>query len=384
MKDKLNIVSLIFARLLGTINNRDDARLQRWIESSTANKELYDSLVDLDSIEDKFKAYNDLFLITEKDLMLKKIKEINSLKKNYFKIFLRYAAVLLLPLILFYSDRCEYLLVTNKFDYVAGRSSAVLEISGGRKLSLDTLKCISTNGLMIKNDSCILDIRALSSINTEPQNYNKIIVPKGGEYTLCLSDGSKVWINSDSELRFPARFSEDERLVYISGEAYFEVSHSEIPFKVVYNDMEIQVLGTAFNVMAYEDEPMVETTLVRGSVRVNIGDTNAKSVLLEAGEQLGYSEKSKKIKKKTVNVNNYIAWKDKTFVFADETIDVISRKLSRWYNVEIDIISPEISKEVFFGVLPKYENISSILDMLKKVKDIDYEITKEKVIIKSK
>lgn len=384
MKDKLNIVSLIFARLLGTINNRDDARLQRWIESSTANKELYDSLVDLDSIEDKFKAYNDLFLITEKDLMLKKIKEINSLKKNYFKIFLRYAAVLLLPLILFYSDRCEYLLVTNKFDYVAGRSSAVLEISGGRKLSLDTLKCISTNGLMIKNDSCILDIRALSSINTEPQNYNKIIVPKGGEYTLCLSDGSKVWINSDSELRFPARFSEDERLVYISGEAYFEVSHSEIPFKVVYNDMEIQVLGTAFNVMAYEDEPMVETTLVRGSVRVNIGDTNAKSVLLEAGEQLGYSEKSKKIKKKTVNVNNYIAWKDKTFVFADETIDVIARKLSRWYNVEIDIISPEISKEVFFGVLPKYENISSILDMLKKVKDIDYEITKEKVIIKSK
>lgn len=384
MKDKLNIVSLIFARLLGTINNRDDARLQRWIESSTANKELYDSLVDLDSIEEKFKAYNDLFLITEKDLMLKKIKEINSLKKNYFKIFLRYAAVLLLPLILFYSDRCEYLLVTNKFDYVAGRSSAVLEISGGRKLSLDTLKCISTNGLMIKNDSCILDITALSSINTEPQNYNKIIVPKGGEYTLCLSDGSKVWINSDSELRFPARFSEDERLVYISGEAYFEVSHSEIPFKVVYNDMEIQVLGTAFNVMAYEDEPMVETTLVRGSVRVNIGDTNAKSVLLEAGEQLGYSEKSKKIKKKTVNVNNYIAWKDKTFVFADETIDVISRKLSRWYNVEIDIISPEISKEVFFGVLPKYENISSILDMLKKVKDIDYEITKEKVIIKSK
>lgn len=384
MKDKLNIVSLIFARLLGTINNRDDARLQRWIESSTANKELYDSLVDLDSIEDKFKAYNDLFLITEKDLMLKKIKEINSLKKNYFKIFLRYAAVLLLPLILFYSDRCEYLLVTNKFDYVAGRSSAVLEISGGRKLSLDTLKCISTNGLMIKNDSCILDIRALSSINTEPQNYNKIIVPKGGEYTLCLSDGSKVWINSDSELRFPARFSEDERLVYIRGEAYFEVSHSEIPFKVLYNDMEIQVLGTAFNVMAYEDEPMVETTLVRGSVRVNIGDTNAKSVLLEAGEQLGYSEKSKKIKKKTVNVNNYIAWKDKTFVFADETIDVISRKLSRWYNVEIDIISPEISKEVFFGVLPKYENISSILDMLKKVKDIDYEITKEKVIIKSK
>lgn len=384
MKDKLNIVSLIFARLLGTINNRDDARLQRWIESSTANKELYDSLVDLDSIEEKFKAYNDLFLITEKDLMLKKIKEINSLKKNYFKIFLRYAAVLLLPLILFYSDRCEYLLVTNKFDYVAGRSSAVLEISGGRKLSLDTLKCISTNGLMIKNDSCILDIRALSSINTEPQNYNKIIVPKGGEYTLCLSDGSKVWINSDSELRFPARFSEDERLVYISGEAYFEVSHSEIPFKVVYNDMEIQVLGTAFNVMAYEDEPMVETTLVRGSVRVNIGDTNAKSVLLEAGEQLGYSEKSKKIKKKTVNVNNYIAWKDKTFVFADETIDVIARKLSRWYNVEIDIISPEISKEVFFGVLPKYENISSILDMLKKVKDIDYEITKEKVIIKSK
>lgn len=384
MKDKLNIVSLIFARLLGTINNRDDARLQRWIESSTANKELYDSLVDLDSIEDKFKAYNDLFLITEKDLMLKKIKEINSLKKNYFKIFLRYAAVLLLPLILFYSDRCEYLLVTNKFDYVAGRSSAVLEISGGRKLSLDTLKCISTNGLMIKNDSCILDIRALSSINTEPQNYNKIIVPKGGEYTLCLSDGSKVWINSDSELRFPARFSEDERLVYIRGEAYFEVSHSEIPFKVVYNDMEIQVLGTAFNVMAYEDEPMVETTLVRGSVRVNICDTNAKSVLLEAGEQLGYSEKSKKIKKKTVNVNNYIAWKDKTFVFADETIDVIARKLSRWYNVEIDIISPEISKEVFFGVLPKYENISSILDMLKKVKDIDYEITKEKVIIKSK
>lgn len=384
MKDKLNIVSLIFARLLGTINNRDDARLQRWIESSTANKELYDSLVDLDSIEEKFKAYNDLFLITEKDLMLKKIKEINSLKKNYFKIFLRYAAVLLLPLILFYSDRCEYLLVTNKFDYVAGRSSAVLEISGGRKLSLDTLKCISTNGLMIKNDSCILDIRALSSINTEPQNYNKIIVPKGGEYTLCLSDGSKVWINSDSELRFPARFSEDERLVYIRGEAYFEVSHSEIPFKVVYNDMEIQVLGTAFNVMAYEDEPMVETTLVRGSVRVNIGDTNAKSVLLEAGEQLGYSEKSKKIKKKTVNVNNYIAWKDKTFVFADETIDVIARKLSRWYNVEIDIISPEISKEVFFGVLPKYENISSILDMLKKVKDIDYEITKEKVIIKSK
>ena len=153
------------------------------------------------------------------------------------------------------------------------------------------------------------------------------------------------------------------------------------PFIVHAKDLDMKVLGTSFNVMAYGDESKVQTTLVSGSVRVVL-DQSDKTVLLTPGHQAEMDKNSGKITMREVNVENYIGWKDKLFMFDEEDMVTIMNKLARWYDVDIIIETPELKEKVFYGVIRKYENISTILDMLKKTQNIDYLIEGKKIVIK--
>ena len=199
--------------------------------------------------------------------------------------------------------------------------------------------------------------------------------------SLTLPDGTLVFLNSESTLSYPSRFDSDTRNVTLQGEAYFEVSHSDKPFEVHGGGQCVRVLGTSFNVMAYGDESKVQTTLVSGSVRVVL-DQSDKTVLLTPGHQAEMDKNSGKITMREVNVENYIGWKDKLFMFDEEDMVTIMNKLARWYDVDIIIETPELKEKVFYGVIRKYENISTILDMLKKTQNIDYLIEGKKIVIK--
>ena len=165
-------------------------------------------------------------------------------------------------------------------------------------------------GTVVTNDSNRLAYKQNHSGNPSTLEYNTIIIPRGGEYQLILSDGSRVWLNSDTRLRYPVSFIGEKREVYLEGEAYFEVSHSDKPFEVHGGGQCVRVLGTSFNVMAYGDESKVQTTLVSGSVRVVL-DQSDKTVLLTPGHQAEMDKNSGKITMREVNVENYIGWKDK-------------------------------------------------------------------------
>ena len=297
------------------------------------------------------------------------------------------AAILLIPLIagsvfLFMVEKKEISPLAT--DIIPGKECAVLEMADGRKVELGlgkNLGQLQLEGTVVTNDSNRLAYKQNHSGNSSTLEYNTIIIPRGGEYQLILSDGSRVWLNSDTRLRYPVSFIGEKREVYLEGEAYFEVSHSDKPFEVHGGGQCVRVLGTSFNVMAYGDESKVQTTLVSGSVRVVL-DQSDKTVLLTPGHQAEMDKNSGKITMREVNVENYIGWKDKLFMFDEEDMVTIMNKLARWYDVDIIIETPELKEKVFYGVIRKYENISTILDMLKKTQNIDYLIEGKKIVIK--
>jgi len=200
--------------------------------------------------------------------------------------------------------------------------------------------------------------------------YNILRIPNGGEYTLTLSDGSKVWLNAASQLRYPVSFTGKTRDVELSGEAYFEIAENrEKPFRVHFNKATVEVLGTHFNVNAYDDDKVHAVTLLEGSVKVAKGDH---SVLIKPGQQAVLAG-AEQMKVKQVVAEDAIAWKNGYFLFADEDIRSIMKKLSRWYD-----FTPEyrgnIGDERFGGVISKFRNASEVLNMFESTGTIRFQI----------
>jgi transmembrane sensor len=200
--------------------------------------------------------------------------------------------------------------------------------------------------------------------------YNILEIPNGGEYELVLSDGSKVWLNSASRIKFPVNFSGNTRDVELSGEAYFEIAKDKTrPFKVHFNTSTVEVLGTHFNVNAYDNEITQAVTLLEGSVKVS---SPQEAVKIKPGQQAVLGNESK-LKVKEVEVEEAVAWKNGLFIFVDEDIKSIMRKLARWYN-----FTPEyqgtIGEEQFGGMISKYRNISEVLKMFESTGTIHFKI----------
>jgi ferric-dicitrate binding protein FerR (iron transport regulator) len=235
--------------------------------------------------------------------------------------------------------KTENILQQNREAKIApGGNKAVLTFANGSTIILDSAQngTISNQGniKIIKLDDGQLTYDK-SGVSASPQLlYNTISTPKGGQYQLTLSDGSKVWLNAASSLRFPASFSGKDRKVELTGEGYFEVAHNaDMPFSVRVNDMEVQVLGTHFNINAYDDETSIKTTLLEGSVKVIEGNKN---VIIRPGQQVwDVKGNNGLLVKKDVDVESAIAWKNGYFYFDNVTIKEIMRQLSRWYNVNV-------------------------------------------------
>ena len=189
---------------------------------------------------------------------------------------------------------------------------------------------------------------------------NKILVPYGGTYSLILADGTKVYLNSGTELEFPSRFSKEKRQVILKGEAYFEVARNENkPFIVQVNEMAVKVLGTSFNVKSYVDEPGVYTTLVEGSVAI-VRDGQPDKVIVP-GEQAYYNKGVGTLSVNPVDVAEFIAWKDGFFLFKDLPLEEILRIVSRWYDVEVFYVNQGARSVVYSGKLPMYSSIEDVL-----------------------
>ena len=199
---------------------------------------------------------------------------------------------------------------------------------------------------------------------------NRLEVPVGGEYRLTLSDGTRVWLNAASSLTYPEIFQDRERVVELTGEAFFEVKpDTALPFIVKTQGMRVKVLGTTFNVKAYPDELKLYTTLVEGKVEV-FSDYLHRGVMLYPGEQA--VSDSSEIQKRQVNVQPYISWKEGKFVFINAPLGEICKQIARWYDVEIQFADNEIGKVCFTGAILKFRPLEDLLDMIEVTSRVQY------------
>lgn len=265
-----------------------------------------------------------------------------------------------------------------------GGDKAVLTLTDGSTIILD-----SANGGIIasQGSSKVTNLDGQLSYNTDASQmnaavvYNTITTPKGGQYQLTLADGSKVWLNSTSSLRFPTSFQGEKREVELTGEGYFEIAHNAAaPFTVKVNDTEVEVLGTHFNINSYSDEPTLKTTLLEGSVKVK---KNGQFVYLHPGQQAIVDPKEKNIKIDfNVNIEEVIAWKNGKFLFHGADIPTIMRQVARWYDAEVVI--EKTPSEPISGGLSRSENVTQLLKILEATGKVHFKINGKQIIVTTK
>ncbi|HEU4606495.1 MAG TPA: FecR domain-containing protein, partial [Chitinophagaceae bacterium] len=247
-------------------------------------------------------------------------------------------------------------------DLPPGRDAAILTLADGKIVNLEKApgNIVNSNGMQIINTNGLLQYQGKTSDHRLV--YNTLSTARGNQYQLQLEDGTKVWLNSASTLRFPVAFKGAERKVELSGEAYFEVAHNPAkPFKVVMDKQVIEVLGTHFNVNGYKDEAVVRTTLLEGSLRTSIA--NGESSLIKPGEQSVLRDAHLTINR-SPDVEKVMAWKNGWFEFDQMDLDAIMRQVSRWYDVDIEY-EGNLPNEKYGGRIRKSLPLSAVIDMMK-------------------
>lgn len=276
--------------------------------------------------------------------------------------------------------------VTGEQDVAPGHSGAVLTLANGQKIVLDSAgngeiaeqkdhKLIKRNGQLVYE----------KTIREKPEregaektvSYNTLATPRGREFRIILSDGSKVWLNAASSITYPTDFKGEERKVTITGEAYFEITEdSRRPFIVSVGDAEVRVLGTHFDIMAYPDEHKIKTTLLEGSVRIDRGEWK---VVIRPGQQALFSASSDHIKIEKVNADQVVAWTAGKLSLDNLGVKAIMRKISRWYDIDVEFEGP-VSQDRFWGIINRQV---SLLDMLKvmRINGINAKLINNKIVV---
>jgi transmembrane sensor len=262
-----------------------------------------------------------------------------------------------------------------KNSIVPGSNKAILTLADGSTINLDN----SNKGTLTHQGSTTVNKlnngQLVYSTNNQSANgtilYNTATTPRGGQYQVVLSDGTKVWLNSASSIKYPVTFSGKERHIELTGEAYFEVAkNKKMPFTIAVKGNSIEVLGTHFNVMAYSDDKNLVTTLLEGSVKLKRGNAEA---LLKPGEQALIEDGQEKYEVSEANTDDAVAWKNGYFVFDNENIQSIMKKVSRWY--DIDVKYAGVTKDQSFGgTVSRFSNVDELFKVLELTGTVHFKI----------
>ena len=260
-----------------------------------------------------------------------------------------------------------------------GGNHAILIMADGSTIVLDSIQNgkIQHGGASISKQNGLLIFSGTSNNPAAKVSFNTLRTPRGGQYKVVLADGSEVWLNASSSLRFPTAFTGSDREVVLTGEAYFEVTkNKEKPFRVKVGDIQVNVLGTHFNINAYSDESAVKTSLLEGSVKITKGSTSG---LLKPGEQGTLKWNGDKLEIKEVNMSEVMAWKNGLFQFEGADITTIMKQISRWYDVEI-IYSGKVPVRRFEGKISRDAPLADVLKIL-ELSDVKFTVEGKKIIV---
>lgn len=263
-------------------------------------------------------------------------------------------------------------------DIMPGSDRAVLTLGNGSTVTLDSTgnQVIAQGDVQIRQQNGQLHY-ATANAATE-MVYNTLTTPRGGKFRIVLPDGSAVWLNAASSLTFPTAFNGNSRVVELRGQGYFEIApDAKRPFKVKVKDMEVQVLGTSFDIMAYTEEAAVSTTLVQGGVKVVKGNNTQ---LLQPGQQAVIAAGSQHITVQDANVNQVTAWKNDRFIFNDTDLETILREVARWYDVQI-VYTKKPGNEKYNGGLSRHLPLSVVLQLLEDNGNNHFKTDGQKIIV---
>lgn len=277
-------------------------------------------------------------------------------------------------------------LVSSFKPIVPGGNKAILTLSNGSTINLNEV----SNGIIEKNEQVAIKKEkngqlVYSSDTGLPDkgdkiSFNTISTPRGGQYQVILPDGTNVWLNAASSLRYPVKFTGAERHVELSGEAYFEVAKNKnMPFTINTNNVNIKVLGTHFNVMSYEDDSSVKTTLLEGSVLLSNLNQQA---LLVPGQQADVARSGEKINVTYVNTDDAVSWKNGYFTFRKESVVSIMKKVARWYDVEVEYQN-DMSNVKLGGSISRGKNIKDLLNKIQLTGAVHFKIEGRRIIVRS-
>ncbi len=257
----------------------------------------------------------------------------------------------------------------------APRHEVMLRLANGETVQVrslqDSVGLREGSAQIWVDTSSFMAYRPMQEMQPDTLVYNVLSVPRSCEYRLRLADGTMVWLNSDSELRYPVNFAGRERRVFLKGEAYFDVARNmDMPFRVEAGEMEVEVLGTEFNMNVYGDDGCLRTTLAEGKVRVSYAATR-QACILEPGEQALLEEGALSVRQ--VDLRDVVGWKEGRFVFSDLPLEAIVRQLERWYDVEFDFFDPAAKYYRFTGVIMRHKSLQEVLALLEETTDVKFK-----------
>ena len=386
IEQDFDMARLIAVYLAGELSTTEREELDRWRQDSPAHEALFHRLCDEKRLEEQFRLRRSFDTSTAWNQLQQQIR-----RKHLHRIYIRVmsvAALFLLPILAFgtiwylssrKSDVGQVKPMANVIQ--PGKPQAVLTLDDGEMLALG----VQSDTLLQQADETILQMDSASvsyhrfATDVQPGkqlSYNTLETPKGGEYTLTLSDGTKVYLNAMSRLRFPVSFGEGSREVELEGEAFFHVSKAGIPFRVHTQGMMVEVLGTSFTLSAYPNE-LYQTTLVTGSVEVRTD--GGEHCRLSPAQQASLLPGREGIEVHTVDTHFYTSWIEGKIQFRDQRLEDIMKTLSRWYDMKV-VYADSTLKELRFGCnVDRYADITPFVQLLERTGKVRVRIH-EKII----
>lgn len=379
--NKKEFLRLVDAYLAGKASAKQSATVEQYFDLFSTEPDILDTLdrKAIREIHDRLKSGID--------------SRIESKERSRFVLNWKYtsvaAAILFIASIGIYfyrSDQGQLKPFSKKTtmlsDIAPGSNKAILTLANGSKVSLTDAK---VGEIASQFGASIHKTKDGDLVYTSPGSglkelaYNSVETPRGGQYQLTLPDGTKVWLNAASSLRYPIAFTGHERQVELTGEGYFEVAKNKAkPFKVYTDRQIVEVLGTHFDINAYSDESSTRTSLVEGSVSVSNLRSGDK-IKIRPGQQ---SIVSSNIIIKNIDVDEAVAWKNGYFMFDEEPLGSILRKVSRWYDVDIEYQNADLGRKLYFsGTLSRYSNVSKVLKKLELTESVHFKIEGRKIIV---
>lgn len=385
-KQDFDIYELFASYYSGKLTDGETSFLLKWLKENPENKKQFvDSLKTVWRYQEIKVAEN-----VQQDVIYDEIVGKIRTRKRFRIIKAASIAATLLLLV----SISSLFLFTNTIDkeisvaeldslIIPSRQNAVLTLASGESVNLDdeSIKLLEEqNGARIEKDNN----RTLKYNKSEDNEsneliYNVIEVPRGGEYNLILADGSRVWMNAESSLRFPVNFSSKNREVFLSGEAYFDVTSNKAkPFIVNAANSRVQVLGTQFNVNCYPEQAYISTTLVEGKVEVS---NASQRQIIKPGSQAIVPKEEGNINVKVVNTSLYTSWVNGVLEFEDQDLEYIMIQLSRWYQVDFDFANEDLRHIRFTGAIKRDNTFHYTLNLIERLTDVKFKVKDSKILI---